>query len=934
MFDINKGWKRVSKSVRERLARDWTKSVQAPTGVVEVADYSYQPLSFFPDLLLFRAELGEVHCFGAYALAEPDGSDPVMLGSSDEIHVARLRRKFVLNDDTVCDYLHFFCLMVTAQEGPFRIIDRFSHFNITRPPRGTNKLSDAGIMQFDQVAAEEFKNLPRPLKIKTTDEGWDIEALIQYGAELYVAQFRVGKDGLVSMVDDMPLMTGLAISADQNRMAKPEKTTEEKPGRTTKKKSPKRSSQSTLFGIQSRVIKTFYGCLIAESVRRQSLGPLLDIESTSKSAKDDETVLNHLARTLKQAGAIVIIESETALIEEMVLDVLAATNGIGGERKRPVWSGRDGVDLEVKEANMTLVVSLHEGRTILFPDEIVFEFSRLGLPVLIGCPDRRKVPRELREASQCVLRIPPLSEKTFGQVFAKLMETPVPNDALEDGGWIRYVTPDDFFDVKRDRLAASGQIKRGPGLAEGDSWDARVAVSRIRERVRARLKARTAANAPPLDEIHGMGEARQIARDLVEEIHAALNGKLEWNQLDRGMLVVGEPGTGKTMLARSIAAECGVRFIASSAATWIAGTEHLGQHLANIQALFAEARRYQPVILFIDELDSIGTRSRFSGRNRHYATQVVNALLGELQGLSERGHVFVIGATNHLDNVDPALRRPGRLDHVVNIPRPTRRALARMLEYYLAPYMEKDLADKAIDHEEVAGLALGDTGADIKRYVRLAWRRARQKGRPISHADLVAAISGTSHRHDEDRPVDLESLEKTAIHEAGHAVQAATSAGGRWQPGIVSVVSGRGAAGFVRLRPTSEAPLTRSQCRERLSVLLAGRAAEAIAHGEDRVSSGAGGSEASDLAKATQLAVAMVQQLGMGQTDALYWEAGLPSGARLEQVRSLLDEAYADARDNLESHWSLVENLAAVLVDRQEISGPRLDALLRPGQGQ
>ena len=149
-------------------------------------------------------------------------------------------------------------------------------------------------------------------------------------------------------------------------------------------------------------------------------------------------------------------------------------------------------------------------------------------------------------------------------------------------------------------------------------------------------------------------------------------GKLPWSQVDRGALLVGAPGTGKTTLARAIARACGVKFIQASASGWMAEGVSLGPHISAIRKTFSEARDYSPSILFIDEIDSIGSREQFARDNNSvYQTEIVNAVLEQIQELDPiEPQCSCIGATNHENRVDPALRRAGRLDRVIRIPRP------------------------------------------------------------------------------------------------------------------------------------------------------------------------------------------------------------------------------------------------------------------------
>ena len=226
-----------------------------------------------------------------------------------------------------------------------------------------------------------------------------------------------------------------------------------------------------------------------------------------------------------------------------------------------------------------------------------------------------------------------------------------------------------------------------------------------------------------------MGEARQFAEDLIEDIRAAQTGRIPWSAVDSGLLLIGAPGTGKTTLARAIAKDCGVKFVVASAAKWQSAGA-LDAHLSAMRADFAEAHRYAPAILFIDEIDSIGSRENLDDRNAVYQTEVINALLEQIQGINTTGSVIVIGATNYLEKVDPALRRSGRLDQVVEIPLPNIDGLQQIFEYYLARYREEGGEVGRVDTHALAQLTFGLTGADVESFIRGAARRARHADRP------------------------------------------------------------------------------------------------------------------------------------------------------------------------------------------------------------
>lgn len=196
------------------------------------------------------------------------------------------------------------------------------------------------------------------------------------------------------------------------------------------------------------------------------------------------------------------------------------------------------------------------------------------------------------------------------------------------------------------------------------------------------MKAYSPDEAPKLEELKGMDAAVKWASHLGDDLQQAVAGKLPWKMLDRGALLVGPPGTGKTLFARSLAKSCHVHFMATTASRWQAGAD-LGELLAAMRKDFDQADAMSPSILFIDEIDAVGNRSRFSGPNAQYQTEVVNALLEELDGFDGDRKVIVLAATNNPENVDPALRRPGRLDREIPFRHPGPSAACGILAHHL-----------------------------------------------------------------------------------------------------------------------------------------------------------------------------------------------------------------------------------------------------------
>lgn len=428
-------------------------------------------------------------------------------------------------------------------------------------------------------------------------------------------------------------------------------------------------------------------------------------------------------------------------------------------------------------------------------------------------------------------------------------------------------------------------------------------------RATAIRKARSVRQEPTLERLHGMEEAVAWGLTLKTELASYADGTRDWADIDRGLLLSGAPGTGKSLFARALAVSCGVPLISGSYATWIGnGTGHQGDLIRAMRASFREAKEKAPSILFIDEVDSFQDRARVSDHHRDWSVQVVNALLAEVDGVEDREGVVILAACNDPGRLDPALVRAGRLDHHILIGRPDRGSLALILREHLGT----DLGGEALD--QITLLALGFTGADAEKAVRGARRRARSAGRLMAMGDLTSEIVGQDRRTPDE-------LRLAAVHEAGHAVAA-------YVLGIVMDGLTLRQSGFSGGQLFARAPagyLAGADVHDQLVMLLSGRAAEDVI--VRRVTSGAGGAGNSDLALATRLAARSAVELGLEEDYGLIWSA-VPE--RQEDLRRLftanhrladlirirLAGAYESAVSLMERHRVAILALADLLAEQ------------------
>ena len=459
-------------------------------------------------------------------------------------------------------------------------------------------------------------------------------------------------------------------------------------------------------------------------------------------------------------------------------------------------------------------------------------------------------------------------------------------------------------------------------------------------------KARTILGIPDsqkvtFDDVAGADEEKAELQEVVDFLRNPQKFTAIGARIPHGMLLVGPPGTGKTLLARACAGEADVQFLSISGSDFV--EMYVGVGASRVRDLFDQAKKVAPAIIFIDEIDAVG-RKRGSGLGGGHdeKEQTLNQLLVEMDGFAKNEGVIVLAATNRPDILDPALLRPGRFDRQIHVGHPD----VKGREDILKVHAKGKRLDASVNLKTIARATVGFTGADLSNLLNEAAILAARDNRPVLNMDDLneAMMKITAGPEKKSRVQNRKDLKETAIHEAGHAVAMYHLPTQDAVRHITIVPRGNSLGATWHLPKDDSANMTRNQMYEEIVSLLGGRVAEALFVGD--ISVGA----SNDIDRATKLAKDMVARYGMCeklgtvsylsggevfigrdyQTTKSYSEA--VAATIDEEVKLLIDRAYAHCKQILEENADKLHEVVAYLLEHENMTGDQFRACMEGKQ--
>ena len=444
------------------------------------------------------------------------------------------------------------------------------------------------------------------------------------------------------------------------------------------------------------------------------------------------------------------------------------------------------------------------------------------------------------------------------------------------------------------------------------------------------------ANGIHFDDVAGEDEAKENLSEIVDFLHHPDKYAKIGAKMPKGVLLVGPPGTGKTMLAKAVAGEAGVPFFPIAESEFV--EMFVGMGASKVRDLFQQAKQKAPCIIFIDEIDAIGQKRTGNAMGNSEREQTLNQLLTEMDGFNADDNVVILAATNRPESLDPALLRPGRFDRRVPVELPD---LAGR-EAILKAHAKKVALGDDVDFHTIARMAAGASGAELANIVNEAALRAVRDHRDaVSQADLEESIEVVIAGYQKKNAILSDDEKKTvAYHEIGHALVAALQSHSAPVQKITIIPRTSGALGYtMQVDQQDKYILSREELENKIATLTGGRAAEEVVF--NQVTTGA----SNDIEQTTKLARAMITRYGMtDEFDMVAMEtvtnkylggdtslACAPETQKYidAKVVSVVKEQHAKAKKILEDHRPALDALAKYLYEKETITGKEFMDILR-----
>ncbi len=437
------------------------------------------------------------------------------------------------------------------------------------------------------------------------------------------------------------------------------------------------------------------------------------------------------------------------------------------------------------------------------------------------------------------------------------------------------------------------------------------------------------------DDVAGEEEAKESLKEIVDYLHNPKKYTDIGASMPKGILLVGPPGTGKTMLAKAVAGEAGVPFFSMSGSEFV--EMFVGMGASKVRDLFKQAKEKAPCIVFIDEIDAIGKKRDGQIGGNDEREQTLNQLLTEMDGFEGNNGVIILAATNRPESLDPALTRPGRFDRRVPVELPD--LIGR--EAILKVHAKKIKVADNIDFHTIARMAVGTSGAELANIINEAALRAVRSGRTVvEQSDLEESIEVVIAGYQKKNAIMTDSEKKTvSYHEIGHALVAALQSHSAPVQKITIIPRTSGALGYtMQVEENDKVLMTKREIENKIATLTGGRAAEEIAFGE--ITTGA----SNDIEQATRLARAMITRYGMSEefdmvametvtNQYLGGDTSISCSAETQKdidkkVVESIKAQHEKARKLLRDNRARLDELASYLYEKETITGTEFMEIL------